>query len=372
MRLPALPAHADQPRARRPLLMPRCLGFVLGWLVWLAAGAASAATITVNNPGDAGVGCTLRGAIANANNGDQSDPNCVAGSAGSNVIELPAGTLTLTAGTLYIASNDLTLHGTGAGSTIISGGNAQRIFDTFGGGTFSLSLQNLTVRQGFAASDDPDTTNAAALFVDTDVTATVDQCIFQNNVADSSGGAIESWGTLSITNSSFLNNVATTGSGGAIYSTGNLTISNSTFSGNVAGQFGSAIYTGGNYTVTSSTIDGTVYNAGKPLVSSVSPTAGPIAGGTLVSLTGTGFDGTTKVTFGTTDTTAFTITDNEHMTVTAPAHAAGVVHVTVTSAAGTSLTSANDQLTSSLISPHPRSAASPPPRGPPRAARPSP
>lgn len=347
MRLPALPAHADQPRARRPHLMPRCLGFVLGWLVWLTAGAASAATITVNNLGDAGVGCTLRGAIANANNGAQSDPNCSPGAAGSNVIELPAGTLTLSAGTLYIGGNNLTLHGTGAGSTIISGGDTQRIFDTFGGGTFSLNLQSLTVQQGFAASNDPDTTNAAALFVDTDVTATVDQCVFQGNVADSSGGAIESWGTLSVSNSSFLNNIATSGSGGAIYSTGNLTISNSTFSGNVAGQFGSAIYTGGNYTVTNSTIDGTVYNAGKPLVSSVSPTAGPIGGGTLVSLTGTGFDGTTKVTFGTTDADGktVTVTDNEHMTVTAPAHAAGVVHITVTSAAGTSLTSANDQFT---------------------------
>lgn len=346
MHLPALPAHADLPRARHARLMQRCVFLLIGWLVCLVAGTASAATIIVDNTGDAGIGCTLRGAIANANAAAVIDSNCAAGSAGSNVIELPAGTFTLSAGTLFIANNNLTIQGAGAGSTIISGGDAQRIFDTFGGGTFSLSLQNLTLQRGLAAVGNPDaTTNAAALFVDEHVTATVDQCVFQNNVADSSGGAIENWGSLSISNTSFVNNKATNGSGGAIYSTGNLTISNTSFSGNVAGQFGSAIYTGGNYTVTNSTINGTVYNAGKPLVSSLSPTAGPLAGGTIISLTGTGFDGTAKVTFGTTDTTQFTVTDNEHMTVTTPAHIAGLVDVTVTSAAGTSLTSANAQFT---------------------------
>lgn len=345
MRPPALPAHADLPRARHARLIQRCVFLLIGWLVCLVAGTASAATITVDNTGDAGVGCTLRGAIANANAAAAIDSNCAAGAAVSNVIVLPAGTFTLSAGTLFIANNDLTIQGADAGSTIISGADAQRIFDTFGGGAFSLTLQNLTVRQGLAAAIDPDTNNAAALFVDTNVTATVDQCVFQDNVADGSGGAIENWGNLSISNTSFLNNAATNGSGGAIYSTGSLTISNSSFSGNVAGQFGSAIYTGGNYTVTNSTINGTVYNAGKPLVSSLSPTAGPLAGGTSLSLTGTGFDGTTKVSFGATDTTQFTVTDNEHMTVTTPAHIAGVVNVTVTSAAGTSLTSANDQFT---------------------------
>ncbi|WP_221937628.1 putative Ig domain-containing protein [Janthinobacterium sp. KBS0711] len=83
----------------------------------------------------------------------------------------------------------------------------------------------------------------------------------------------------------------------------------------------------------------------KPVVSSISPTSGTTAGGTTVIITGTGFSGTTAVTFGATAATGFTVNSATQITATAPAGSAGTVDVRVTSAGGTSNTSANDQFT---------------------------
>jgi hypothetical protein len=68
-----------------------------------------------------------------------------------------------------------------------------------------------------------------------------------------------------------------------------------------------------------------------PVVTAVSPNAGPIAGGTSVTVTGAGFaPGTTgsKFSFGTTKATAVTCASSTECTMLAPAHAAGTVEVT--------------------------------------------
>ncbi|ATH12111.1 cell shape determination protein CcmA [Delftia acidovorans] len=82
-----------------------------------------------------------------------------------------------------------------------------------------------------------------------------------------------------------------------------------------------------------------------PTVTSISPTAGPTAGGTSVVITGTNFSGTTAVTFGATAATGFTVNSATQITATAPAHAAGTVDVRITTVGGTSATSAADQFT---------------------------
>jgi hypothetical protein len=87
-----------------------------------------------------------------------------------------------------------------------------------------------------------------------------------------------------------------------------------------------------------------------PTVTSVSPIAGVATGGTIVTITGTGFlttVATTGVKFGSTNATTFTVNSDTQITATAPAHAPGPVDVTVTntSTPGTSATSANDQFT---------------------------
>ena len=81
-----------------------------------------------------------------------------------------------------------------------------------------------------------------------------------------------------------------------------------------------------------------------PTVTSILPSAGPTAGGTTVTITGTGFSGATAVTFGATAATGYTVVSATQITATAPA-GTGTVDVRVTTAGGTSATSAADQFT---------------------------
>jgi hypothetical protein len=73
-----------------------------------------------------------------------------------------------------------------------------------------------------------------------------------------------------------------------------------------------------------------------PTVTSLSPATGPAAGGTVVTITGTGFTGATSVKFGSNPGTALTVVSDTEITVTSPAGAVGAVPVTVTTPAGTS------------------------------------
>ena len=63
----------------------------------------------------------------------------------------------------------------------------------------------------------------------------------------------------------------------------------------------------------------------------MSPDVGPIAGGTIVTVDGTGFvDGSTSVVFGSTPATSITVDSPTELTVTAPPNAAGSVDIIVT------------------------------------------
>jgi hypothetical protein len=84
---------------------------------------------------------------------------------------------------------------------------------------------------------------------------------------------------------------------------------------------------------------------GIPTVTSISPTSGPVAGGTSVSITGTNFIvGATSVNFGSTAATTVTVNSGTSITATSPA-GVGTVHVTATTTGGTSSTVASDQFT---------------------------
>jgi large repetitive protein len=72
-----------------------------------------------------------------------------------------------------------------------------------------------------------------------------------------------------------------------------------------------------------------------PLVDSVDPAAGPLVGGTSVTITGTNLGGATAVSFGSTPATTFTDTSGT-ITATTPAEVAGTVYVVVTTSGGTS------------------------------------
>ncbi len=72
-----------------------------------------------------------------------------------------------------------------------------------------------------------------------------------------------------------------------------------------------------------------------PTIAALATTSGPIAGGTSVVITGTGFTGASAVTFGGTAATSFTVNSATQITAVAPAGSAGAVDVAVTTASGT-------------------------------------
>ncbi len=79
-----------------------------------------------------------------------------------------------------------------------------------------------------------------------------------------------------------------------------------------------------------------------PMVTSLSPVAGPVAGGTIVILTGTDFTGATGVLFGVTPATGFTVDSVTQITATAPA-GSGTANVVVETASGVSVSGSDNE-----------------------------
>jgi hypothetical protein len=67
-----------------------------------------------------------------------------------------------------------------------------------------------------------------------------------------------------------------------------------------------------------------------PTVSSITPASGPLAGGTAVTITGTGFLAGATVTLGGNSATGVNVASGTSITATTPAHGTGAVNVTVT------------------------------------------
>ena len=71
-----------------------------------------------------------------------------------------------------------------------------------------------------------------------------------------------------------------------------------------------------------------------PMLTSISPGAGPLEGGTTVTLTGSGLRGDMQVSFGGVAGTIVAFTSPTQLSVTTPGHAAGVVDVSVSNPGG--------------------------------------
>lgn len=82
-----------------------------------------------------------------------------------------------------------------------------------------------------------------------------------------------------------------------------------------------------------------------PVVHAVAPSEGPVDGGTLITVTGTGFAGATAVTIGGVSATDLIVSSPTELTVRTPAHEAGVGHVQVSGAYGVSATTDADRFT---------------------------
>ncbi|MFI5709789.1 IPT/TIG domain-containing protein [Kribbella sp. NPDC051620] len=94
-----------------------------------------------------------------------------------------------------------------------------------------------------------------------------------------------------------------------------------------------------------------------PVVRLVSPTSGKTAGGTRVTVTGTGFTRVRSVKFGVASGTSISVLSSTKLAVTAPAHSAGRVDIRVITAYGTSAIVAADRYT--YVAPPAVSAISP-------------
>jgi hypothetical protein len=78
----------------------------------------------------------------------------------------------------------------------------------------------------------------------------------------------------------------------------------------------------------------------------ISPTLGPVSGGTAVTIAGHNFEGVTGVNFGSSPASNFTVGSENAVSAVSPSTAQpGVVDVTVTAAGGTSATTPGDQFT---------------------------
>jgi IPT/TIG domain-containing protein len=85
------------------------------------------------------------------------------------------------------------------------------------------------------------------------------------------------------------------------------------------------------------------YALEKPAVTGLTPDSGPLTGGNVVTVSGSGFTAVTAVTFAGTPGTSVVVVSPTQLSVVAPAHDPGLVHVNVTNAAGTSPTKVADQ-----------------------------
>ncbi|MFE9141994.1 IPT/TIG domain-containing protein, partial [Streptomyces tubercidicus] len=86
---------------------------------------------------------------------------------------------------------------------------------------------------------------------------------------------------------------------------------------------------------TSNGVPFTYVSSPVPVLTALAPSSGPTAGGTTVTLTGTGLASTTAVQFGGTPATSFTVVSDTHVTAVAPP-GTGTVQVTVTTPGGIS------------------------------------
>lgn len=243
---------------------------------------ARAATISVNTTTDENNvdgDCSLREAIIAANT-DTAVDACPAGN-GADTINLPAGTYLLTLagfdtggllGDLNITA-DLTLIGSGAGTTTIDANGIDRVFDIINGSAVAISRVTISGGNTTSAGSGIRVSGSSALDltnvrVRTNiaghaiyVTSGSSLNIFNSRIENNSGGSgifLQLNTTTVIRNSTISGNAGATTGGGINIGSGTLTIVNSTISGNTSNSSGGGLSSSGttslyNVTITDNT-----------------------------------------------------------------------------------------------------------------------
>jgi CSLREA domain-containing protein len=282
-----------------------------------AALAASIAVTTTDDEQNGDGDCSLREAIAAANQ-DRAFGACPAGS-GSDTITVPAGIYLLTFPEDPDGSVDLditsviSIRGAGATRTIIDADGADAVVDVLGGATATiqhvaitgaggevalrnagtltlgntffendravairnsgrLTLNDSTLQRGYRGLENSGTANLlrATLREHSNErggailnhgTLSVARSTIVNNYGDSGGGGIANYGTATINDRTLIRGNSSEGesdaSGGGVYNSGTLTIDNATLSGNRA-DFGGALFNTatGSVTISRSELSG--------------------------------------------------------------------------------------------------------------------
>ncbi|WP_417385100.1 choice-of-anchor Q domain-containing protein [Gimesia sp.] len=212
---------------------------------------------TVVNTNDSGAG-SLRDAIAQANANEGADTITFdAALAGQSIV---------LSDELWI-SDDLTLTGLGADQLTLDANRQSRIFEItdnnsqalisvvmsglslingyeFGGdGGAIFNRENLTVLDCTFSNNEVDF-DGGSIWNGVDNILNVERCIFSHNEASHGGGIYNISGTLSVSDSSFVGNIASSRGGGisTLSSLGEVYVTNSTFAGNTAEWLGGGIY----------------------------------------------------------------------------------------------------------------------------------
>ena len=208
----------------------------------LAAAPASAATVVVNTTTDQALGscsgsCSLRDAVATANPGD--------------TVQIPAGTYVLTLGHVDI-TQDLTLVGAGARTTVIDGNASSRIFLV--SGIIEVVISDLSLINGMNTGIGTSGGGGGAILATgpsttTPVTFTLRRCTVANNQATEAqgGGLFMRNAVINLAENTIINNTTAFSGGGLSLLSVTGSIVNNTFSGNSA-------FLGGGLGFSSSTI----------------------------------------------------------------------------------------------------------------------
>ncbi len=249
---------------------------LLGNVSLIHAAAITVDTAVDELDGAAGNGqCSLREAIANANQDNGAQADCVAGN-GADVITFDAS-LNGTAVQLSIAGTgedanlsgdlditaDLTITGNGAANTVIDAGAIDRVFHVRGAVT--VTMEGVTVQNGYTAV----LGDLGGGIYNQGGTLVIQSSHITGNYAreDIGGGVANEDGSLTILDSTIYNNRTDLTGGGVLSTNRSLDtttitteIVNTTISGNEAGNAGAGVANGsesaGNatLTITSSTI----------------------------------------------------------------------------------------------------------------------
>ena len=187
------------------------------------------------------------------------------------------GTITFNCGTATIvlsSSKTIALNTTidGGGKITLSGGNTVRLFRVLS--NVSLTLNNITLTNGYNASDDGGAIHNGG------GTVTINNSTLSNNKTASNydGGGIYNTGTLNLTDVTLNGNSTTYDDGGAIYNkNGTINLNNVTLNNNTAGDAGGGIYqyvgtailTDVTFTGNDASSGGGIYNGGTVSLSNV-------------------------------------------------------------------------------------------------------